>query len=652
MKVRKSTQQKLEAMGYDLHLISKVQDGVNFVIHSDFIQLDGGYSAILEVNDYPKTEQGQQWFKQLLNTPNTITQIKIGTEDPLKVKKALSAARNASAETANNKWQPTEIQVVAADEADQNGADLVALTIGREVYKRIYVRIMIYDTTLVGLKQRIEKFKDDLTDFRLQIRSGEMGNYWTQLTLPASRVEHRALKDRGFPMKAYAFSGTYWFNQTFLSDPRGTYLGITYQSGEVMFDPSYIDGEKRLTAYNLIAGGERTGKSSLVKKLVRGNFAKGDTLWIFDRSDTKEYGELVKQMFGKTVTLDGSRYVINFLHVFATVFDSDTGEADEITSFNQHVQKVKTYYSTIKPDTSNEELNVLGKVLIDFYIEQRMWTSEPKVHPEKIKVLYLEHYPILDDLLSFINSAIVSREYSEFEINILNRIQQQFESLKAQYGDMVNAETSFPDLSKEQVVLFDTSGLFKLDPAIYAAQYFNILSLMNAYVGRNGQEQIRRMYNNEFTPESVKSGLGPQPKYFWWIQDEADDIFNAQNSMGIQFGDRMMAQQAKNFFGIIAAFPRLKHFFGSNEHMKDAEGARAMGQFYSRFQNKIYSRLDKTDTDKLRQNVGSNEITDAQLQRINEMPKGDFLLGMAGRQSIFFHMALSDEEARSFKGGL
>ncbi|MBD1502042.1 hypothetical protein [Weissella cibaria] len=242
-------------------------------------------------------------------------------------------------------------------------------------------------------------------------------------------------------------------------------------------------------------------------------------------------------------------------------------------------------------------------------------------------------------------------DFNQEERIRIDAIHSTFTALKQQYSTMVNGETTVPDLSGEQVIRFDTSGLANLDDRVYAAQYFSILSLMNAYVIMNGREQRQRLGRGEFTKESVAAGTGPQPRYFWWIQDEADDIFNARNSMGVTFGDRMLAQQAKNNFGIIAIFPRMTNVVPEGT-MADSEASRAMKGFFSRFQNHMVFRLSKQDSQKLRKVISPENISDSQMNRLTQIAKGELLLSIVGSQALFVMSTLSPEEEQLFTGGL
>ncbi|GAK31547.1 putative conjugation-related ATPase [Weissella oryzae SG25] len=648
--MRNSTRNKLEARGFDLDFLKATENGAPIVFHSDFIQYGDGYATILSVYDYPKNAQGQAWFRELLGQSNTISVLKIGTEDRMKVEQALKRAASSAEGIVNDKWKDDGAKLAASKDYQTNLADLDAVVNSNATYKRLYVRLMVMDVSLPKLKERITIIKRKLSGYRMKVYSGEMATQYSQIFTPAMKVEHAGMSDKGFPMKAYALAGTYPFNYTFLNDPRGAFMGTSLQDGEMIFDPSFNDGQHRIVPYNLVVGMTRSGKSTWTKKNARALWARGDTLWIFDKID--EYDGLVDSMHGVHLTMDGTSNNINILQVFATVL-LNNGKVDVIGSFHAHIDKIKTYYHTIKPTADTHELSTLGSRLIDFYIKLRMWSRAPEQHPEELKVLGLKNkdYPIMEDFINYLSSCLMdSQNLTPSEIERLENIKQIFDGLVQSYGTMVNSITTVPDLRYEQVVRLNTRGISALGKTIFNAQYFNILSLMSAYVTMNGSKQRSRL-GKDFTAESIRSGVGPMPKYFWWIQDEADEIFNASHPMGITFGDNMMAQQAKNFFGTFVNFPGLTNVIPKGV-MQDSAASRATTSFFGRFGTHAVFRSSREDTSRLRQVYSPNDVTDSQLNAINDLDQGQLLLNLVGTQATFMTMALTAEEEQLFKGGL
>ncbi|MFT8757342.1 type IV secretion system protein VirB4 [Leuconostoc pseudomesenteroides] len=647
-------QAALKARGYDLSLLAETQNIGGTEFHTQYISWElNKVSAIVSVYDFPKTAQGRGWLRNLMNQEDAIIDVKIGTEDRLTVEKALETAHNNLQHKANSDMTNEGEAIEASADAQVTLNDLNQARNGHEVYKRVYIRIMLNDSSLEHLRERISKVQRDFNDFKLKVYNSEQLNHWQQFFKPAMKVENLSIRDKGFPMKAYALAMGYWFNQTFISHPFGAYMGLTFQDGEIMFDPAYYDGKNQLTAYNLVIGGMRYGKSSFVKKVAMSLWAKGDDLWVFDKSG--EYQSYVDFMGGLSITMDGSENRVNLFQVYGTVLDNN-GEIDVIRSFSQHRSKIVTWYSTLNPQAGQKEREMLLDLINDFYIEQRMWSLNPKEHPEQLRVIGLanDDYPIMEDFITFLQTQqLNTRGWSSSRVQLLENILSTFNTLNQTYGDMVNGGTTVPDLASEQIVRFDTSGLSKLDNNLYNAQYFTILSLMESYVVQNGIHQRQRMKTGEIKSNGWSTKNPVRPHYFWWLQDEADDIFNAKNPLGMTFGDNMMAQHGKDFFGIFAIFPSLKNVVPTG-NVVDSELSRANRSFFGRFNKLEITHLPQTEADLLGQVVPEEVITPTQRKQLssNGMQRGDMLIALIGDQSVFGHIELTDWEINLFGGGL
>ncbi|MCX7578915.1 type IV secretion system protein VirB4 [Leuconostoc falkenbergense] len=639
----------LKARGYNLELIEEVQNPSGIEFHTTYFDDGMASSAIINVYDYPKNEQLQGWFKELINHKNTIVDIKIGTENKFEVEKALETATNTLRSKARSEVTSQGDALEAEQDADITLQDLNEARNGREIYKRVYVRLLVSDVSPEELRRRVKEIQQQLSNYRMKVYPSEQLTHFQQFFMPAMSIENQTIKDKGFPMKAYALAGSYAFNQTFIAHPRGSYMGLTMQRGEVMYDPSYNDHRTQLTAYNLVVGGERSGKSSFAKKNLGPLVSRGDTVWVFDKSN--EWRDLVNYYYGVTLTLDGSQNIINLMQVFGTVLD-ENGNVDVIASFNQHRTKVITYYATLNTQADKKELEMLGNLITDFYVERRMWSLSPKDNPQDLRVIGLrnEDYPILEDFQTFLETRnMLTRNMTQLAVERLDNILSTISSLIQNHGDMVNGVTTMPDLSGERLIRFDTSGLSRLEDDLYNAQYFTILSLMESYITINGTQQRERIKRGEVSTQANNNGN--PPKYFWWIQDEADDIFNAKHSLGITFGDNMMAQHGKDFFGMFAIFPGLKNVVPTG-NASDTEASRAASSFFGRFPKQTIARLSKTDTTRLRSVVSETNITDGQLAALQGLDQGDFLMNLVGKQATFMHVDLNDSEINLFGGGL
>ncbi|MGL4689766.1 MAG: type IV secretion system protein VirB4, partial [Leuconostoc mesenteroides] len=221
----------LKARGYNLELIEEVQNPSGIEFHTTYFDDGMASSAIINVYDYPKNEQLQGWFKELINHKNTIVDIKIGTENKFEVQKALETATNTLRSQARSEVTSQGDALEAEQDADITLQDLNEARNGREIYKRVYVRLLVSDVSPEELRHRVKEIQQQLSNYRMKVYPSEQLTHFQQFFMPAMSIENQTIKDKGFPMKAYALAGSYAFNQTFIAHPRGSYMGLTMQRG-------------------------------------------------------------------------------------------------------------------------------------------------------------------------------------------------------------------------------------------------------------------------------------------------------------------------------------------------------------------------------------------------------------------------------------
>lgn len=193
----------LKAQGYNLDLIQEVQNPSGVAFHTSYFDDGMSASAIINVYDYPKTSQRQGWFRELLNQRNAIIDIKIGTEDKFSVQKALEKTTNDLSSKAHSEVTSQGEALEAAADAKITLDDLNEARNGREVYKRLYVRLMISDLDAATLRRRVKEIQQQLSNYRLKVYPSEQLTHFQQFFVPAMAIEDQAIKDRGFPMKAH-----------------------------------------------------------------------------------------------------------------------------------------------------------------------------------------------------------------------------------------------------------------------------------------------------------------------------------------------------------------------------------------------------------------------------------------------------------------
>ena len=123
---------------------------------------------------------------------------------------------------------------------------------------------------------------------------------------------------------------------------------MTRTGGNVLFD-IFTKNEVRKSYNALVLGMMGSGKSTLLKKLVLDNAIVGNTIRVLDV--VGEFKDLIHELGGKSISLDGTSGIINPLQVFATVIDENTNEVNNEGSYTTHLSKLTTMYKFINSNS-------------------------------------------------------------------------------------------------------------------------------------------------------------------------------------------------------------------------------------------------------------------------------------------------------------
>ncbi|MGN1284518.1 MAG: conjugal transfer protein, partial [Candidatus Limosilactobacillus intestinavium] len=552
--MRKQKVLRLQQAGYDLDFLAQVQPQGNLKRHARYLEIGDGYVTCLRVYKYPAHGLQPFWGVKLTNNDSTMAVISLGTENRRAILKELS--RSATEKKIQVSGKAKEMDNVEASNAYYDQLRLISqLTQKNEVMKRLYIRIFVYAPTLEQLEKRCTEIIQDNGEFRMARYSDEQLDEFGSIFVPTMKEEELLNKPMGTPASAEAVSGSYPFNHVKLEDPNGSYYGHTRTNGEVMFDP-FLRDRRRTRSFFFVTGNAGMGKSTLLKKMNDDVFSRGAYIRNFDVSS--EYTKQTQDQNGVIVRLDKPEYLINPFEVFATVVHDTDGTTDEIGSFAQQVDKLKNFFKLLNPDVTSDDMEMLGRWVNDFYIDQNLWTKNPQQTMKNIKITGLPHdmYPTLQDFVLYANERKRSAEtdpHAHLTSNMMtsmNRITQTFQNAEENKGDMFDGITRFPDLSNEQVVTFNIQGLKSQGDGVFNAQIYSILTLLAAEVIKNGMRLRRLLDEGRLDVNNI-------PWYYINI-DEAENIINPKFPFGVEFLASMMEQMRKNFCAITMAAPTIK----------------------------------------------------------------------------------------------
>jgi hypothetical protein len=632
--------------GIDLALAAKVQPqgSIKFKT-SKFAELGDGYVACLTVIDYPTQNLPDFWLNELAAIENVILHQSIGTENRQEMIKTLQNSTGEKSSQISGKAKEID-NLTAMNDYQQNINLMNDLMSCNGVMKRNYVRLFVYDDTIEGLEKRIKEIREEHGQFKMTILQDEQVYDWQAPFTPTMKQVELDNKRIGTPISVRDLGGSYFFNHTKLDDPNGSYFGYTSTNGAVNFDFFHRDN-KRTRSFMLVCGNSGMGKSTFLMKTIDDNFARGNFIRNFDVSH--EYLQLTRSQRGIVMNLSGGSNRINPFQVFPTSTSPDGSEVDEIASFQDHLEKLKSMLTMLNTNVSSDDLIEFDNILTMFYIERGMWQQNPQLFRDKLKVTKLkaDQYPILSDFVIFLDSymrKLRSQPHSDMNrMNSVNRIYNVFNNLLSTKAEMFNGVTNFPNIANERVVTFDISSLKSQGMSIFNAQVYSILSMLSADIVNNGKKYRALVKQGKIHDEYV-------PRYVLNV-DEAENLITPNFPKGVEFFASLMEQMRKNYCGLIMAMPSIKGVvFNNNGSETDSPYMTAVKKIFGLLQYRAFFQMSDDDIPLLANAMGSS-MNLSELENLPHLDIGEVCLNISGQKNVVFHVQPTPEELRRYDNG-
>lgn len=622
---------------YNPYLLTKIQPQGGVKFDEKVIQKGDGYETIVHLYDY-KPQVNVFWLIQLTSMKNIITTIDIGTE---KKRSALKKINKSLVEQKNRYREETnEVNMIEAQSTYNNLHSLADnITNSGEVVKLVHIRYYVSAKTKNELDIKVKDLLEELEGFgyRATVCLNEQEYEWQSLFNGYMEQLNLKNKREGKAIPSTSLGGGYLFHFTQLNDPTGVFLGTTSTGGNVLFD-LFTKTSKRKSYNAVVFGMMGAGKSTLLKKLVLDNAIQGQTIRVLDI--VGEFKDLVRELGGKTVSLDGTDGLINPLQILATIVHDQTFEVNNEQSFTVHLSKVSTMYRFLNPSCTNEEQREFDKTLDEFY-------RYCGIEKHKACEYEVEQYPTMSMFLKYTKSIL----YSDIENEVLNdkistsrrerldSIILNIESIVRDYPRLFDGHSTVKDITNEPIVSFDLRNLTQFDVRIFNAQIFNILTLL----WNNALVQGRK--EKDLFDKKIKTF--EESKKFLILIDEAHRIINSNNPTAVEYLTGFQREARKYFGGLVFATQSIRDVAPANLNSEMFEKIKTM---FDLTQYKFIMQQDSNSIDTLA-NVFSGQLSDSELLSIPRLEQGDCILSINGLGNISLNIEASSEELDLFKGG-
>ncbi|MBG7724770.1 ATPase [Enterococcus faecium] len=620
------------------------QGGISF--KDDFFNRFGdGYRATIHIFETP-TIMTEFWLMDLTSLDNVIVMKDSRTDEGCAYKKGVSETieeleiRRKKAKTTQRDELEQEIDILRH----------LSLSMGSqgEQIKKVAFRIFCSQPTLDALEKQVNDILKSLDSngYKATVFLGEQKEEWQSLFIPMSEQKRLRNRREGMDIQAEALGLGFAHNQTFLDDETGFYYGITRTGGTVYWDMFHKNAMRLY--YNLfLAGDMGSGKSTVLKKLLRDNAAKGNVIRGFDKSG--EFLDVVKEYGGVSIPLDGTGGVLNMFQVYPLVSkktEDDSYVVDVRGSFTQHISMLGILFKIRNKKASDELVSVFEDQVWDFFIDYGIWQEDESID---ITALSNEEYPTVSDFITYLDK--IEPNAPEDTKAHISSIRITMKPLTKQYKRIFDGKTSVPDLGENQIVFFDIEGVSKLGSEVFDCQLFLALNNIMGNVTRIGKKQKDLFDRNQIN---------------WWdiircliIVDECHNILNIEKAYAAKWFVTLMSEARKLFIGLALATQRVERMFPNAENAQDkdtVEAANKLKEIFGLTQYKILLKQDVTSLNFLKSIFG-NIFTEteyammAQFQTSKEVGGSQGIMSIAGDQNIQMTFQVTDEELALFNGG-
>lgn len=622
---------------YNPFLLTEIQPQGGIKFDEKIIKKGDGYEAVVSVYDYP-SQVPDFWLERLMSIKDVIVTVDIGTYNKEKLLKQIE--RSLVEQENRFHSDKSHISQINAQSTYSSLKSLASSISGNnEVVKLIHIRYFVSAITREEVESKVKDIVSELESigYKSSIYLNEQEYEWCSLFNGYLEQEKFKNKRKGKAIPSTTLGAGYPFHFTSLDDPTGSFLGTTFTGGNVIFD-IFTKTSKRMSYNGVVFGTMGSGKSTLLKKLVLDNAIQGQTIRIIDI--VGEFKGLVKELGGKTISLDGKDGIINPLQVLSTITNDKTYEVDNYSSFVTHISKVSMMYKFISQNCSAEEQMEFEVILNDFY-------TNYGIEIEKSTEYDIKEYPIMEELLRYtekelyldIDKKIIRPNLSETRKSRLEKIILTLHSTITNYGKLFNGHSSIADITKEQLISFEIRNLSQFGERIFNTQIFSILTLLwnNALV--QGRKEMSSYNSGEKTSSECK-------KYMILI-DEAHRIINSNNIKSVEYLTDFEREARKYFGGLIFATQSIRDVAPENTSNEVFEKIKTL------FELTQYKFIMNQDSNALKtlKNVFEGQLSENELRKIPYLEQGNCILSINGYDNIILNIEATKEELSLFGGG-
>lgn len=637
---------KMEQKGYDFNFIQEVQPKGNIdFTESDWYWKSGdGHHSCLSVTKFPQNGLGYFWGREITQIPNGrsfmhVINIK-GSDMQEKIGKAVSekSSRIGKSRTANQ----DQAEIDEIDDLMELERDL---RVNNANMKGIWVRNYVSESTSEKLGERIDEVKNIIPRFDLSLFLSEQELEYHAPFVPPSRLKDMPNAKLPQPISIGTLAAGFWNDHKKIEDPHGVYFGVTPTGGVVNFDLLYQDSI-RTRPYMLISGAQKMGQKKFLVKNCDVLYSKGHNVYYIDfdgtysRTSSSGIERISEKQHALNVDMSGgsaSSVRVNIMEVLPTVVQTNGVDVDQIISFEDHTEALTSIAKAASPNLTLDDLDILKKLIKDFYIRSGLWFDKPEDRLEELHITEIVHneYPLLSNFVNWLNRMKGSKKYEEISVS---RIYNCFQGLKDKYP-FLEGYTNIDFLDKEQIICFDLSKLREGSPNLLNIQTIQTLRLIQMLIVGSGKKQriLMEEHNRFNQPKPIDSY-----KHSLLAIAGAEAILDQQNEQTVQYLSDVVGKIGPNFGAFIMELTNLQNVLLANNQGHDAY-SNAIRKLFQTIQYRVFANTDESTVHSIERTY-QGSLTATELSNLPRLQQHNFFMNIAGSENVVFTQLFLDDE--------
>jgi type IV secretory pathway VirB4 component len=447
-----------------------------FKFNEKDILINDIYASVITVNTYPSFVN-IAWLSGLSNLENTRMSIIVTPMDSHEVSKTLKKSIS-EVKTKMINVNDHNDQILLQNQMSDYEELVNKIDRSNEKIVKIGVNFLVYANSREELETLKKEVKNSLISANLNgidLMFEQENGFKMCLPLVADNL----IKDYGLPIPITTFAASFPFVYETLQDEKDSIILGEDLGGSIVTFDLWKRTSKRNNSNMTVIGKSGSGKSTMLKKIIRGSWARGVKIIVIDPE--REYKDLCLSVKGDWIDCgSGQSGIINPLEARIGADD-----VDNHIDIAKHFQIFRTFIKYYFRDLTEYEGTILEDILKKTYIKKDIDFNT------NISNLKPDDYPIMSDLYNELLNEYKeskhnsSREYTnslEKLVSITKRMTDGADSILWNGISTVNAQSDF--------IVLDIHTLVDSDETVLRTQFFNILSWAWNMVSKSKQPII------------------------------------------------------------------------------------------------------------------------------------------------------------------